>query len=460
MDALRDIRKHIFVLSSSGKPIFSRYGDEQDQVTIFGFIQAVLSIAEDSGDNILALSGGQRRIVFFVRNSLIFVLISSTREPDCILMKQLEFLYSQILLVLTNKVHYILENNSAKDLRSLLGSDTPRLMLAACSEDISSSSVAFESVKGFPMEKNLRDEIISNLQLAINQSGAVVGMLLSGEALIAYCLSPDLPLILQVEDIVLLCHFVSNSSSLRSHEHNWVPICLPGFNSSAYLQAYICDLKVKSQDYALSLVLISTTQEASMFMSLRDGRQALETFLSTPSISEKLLDRFSASNYVDKYLAPSMCLHFAFKYHPGESCLPGASQSSFLIPSQFISTSFSFPADECCQERIWVQYQRLALCLRSGSSLQECTLSGLEDNPSQKRDMLETRSILSEFPSSDHSLAYAVLESGEVIVAIASLDAEFYCTFPGPLDALDACGMGNMLSRTLRQDVSQIFQMP
>ena len=36
----RDVRKHIFILSSSGKPIYSRYGDEQDIVTTFGLLQA------------------------------------------------------------------------------------------------------------------------------------------------------------------------------------------------------------------------------------------------------------------------------------------------------------------------------------------------------------------------------------------------------------------------------------
>ena len=38
----RDVRKHIFILSSSGKPIYSRYGDEQDIVTTFGLLQAGL----------------------------------------------------------------------------------------------------------------------------------------------------------------------------------------------------------------------------------------------------------------------------------------------------------------------------------------------------------------------------------------------------------------------------------
>jgi hypothetical protein len=37
-------------------------------------------------------------------------------------------------------------------------------------------------------------------------------------------------------DIQLLTHFIANSRSLRSNDHNWVPICMPDFNSKGYLQ--------------------------------------------------------------------------------------------------------------------------------------------------------------------------------------------------------------------------------
>ena len=44
--------KHILVLSSSGKPIFSKHGDEQELVTSFGLVQAVFSIVKESGDTL------------------------------------------------------------------------------------------------------------------------------------------------------------------------------------------------------------------------------------------------------------------------------------------------------------------------------------------------------------------------------------------------------------------------
>lgn len=108
----------------------------------------------------------------FVTRSLLFVSISSTGEPAAVLLKQLEFLYAQILLVLTDRVHAVLKNNSSKDLRDLLGSETSRLMLTSCNADMASPAVAFQSVQGMPMPHDLRCEISSYLNDCVNSSGA------------------------------------------------------------------------------------------------------------------------------------------------------------------------------------------------------------------------------------------------------------------------------------------------
>ena len=66
-----------------------------------------------------------------------------------------------------------------------------------------------------------------------------LGLLLYYESLVAYSIHDDRTLILNIMDILLLTHFISNSTSLKSTEHNWVPLCLPHFNSKAYLQVCI-----------------------------------------------------------------------------------------------------------------------------------------------------------------------------------------------------------------------------
>lgn len=66
--------------------------------------------------------------------------------------------------------------------------------------------------------------------------------------------------------------------------------------------------------------------------------------------------------------------------------------------------------------------------------------------------------VMSAVPTSDHALAYAVLGNGHVVVGLAASDSELYATFPGTCSALEACGMANYLSRTLRADAKLFFQ--
>ena len=43
-------RKHVFILSISGKPIYSRYGREERLVTTYGIMQALYSLVQDDKD--------------------------------------------------------------------------------------------------------------------------------------------------------------------------------------------------------------------------------------------------------------------------------------------------------------------------------------------------------------------------------------------------------------------------
>lgn len=71
----------------------------------------------------------------------------------------------------------------------------------------------------------------------MNSEGALIACSGNGEA----------EFVLEDPDILLLTHFVSNSTSLKTHDQNWVPLCLPTFNSSAYLQAYVAKLQIGSK---------------------------------------------------------------------------------------------------------------------------------------------------------------------------------------------------------------------
>ena len=307
--------KHIFILSSSGKPIFSKHGDEQSLSTTFGLIQAIVSIVENTGDRIVCIAAQKRRIVWFLRSSLYFVSISTTDEPEAVLSAQLEFMYDQITFVLTSKVHEVLRLHPSKDIRDLLGYDTIKQMHLSCSEDSTPAYVAFGAVTAFVCAEDLRLMIQQALKNCVDISGSVFGVVLFRDQLLTFCTNASTDLELATSDFLLLANFVGNSNSLRSNDQNWVPICFPEFNPDAYVQAYICNIHLlggtASRNLDISLVLISTSADPIMFNALHLGRQQFESNIQQNGIPDRLIIAFESQQaYLSIYSVPTSCLNF------------------------------------------------------------------------------------------------------------------------------------------------------
>lgn len=281
--------------------------------------------------------------------------------------------------------------------------------------------------------------MITLLKQCVNTSGAALGVLIHGDTLLAYVMNETQDLVLNVSDVLLLTHFVGNSNSLRSHDQNWVPVCLPAFNATAYLQAYISNLhfhgKFKSMD--LSLVLISTSSDAKAFKDLHINRIELEKSLTSQSIADRIYTATERQMIaLKKIMSTAMCLHFLYKIRPNGG-----------LPSQYIMSPFEFPVDgQESRDCIITQYQRLSLCLRRGSSLAEYTVN-------------VSPNIITTPPSSDHSLSYIIMSTGQVIVSLATVDSELYATFSGTMTALESSRMADFLSKSLKVESLQIFQL-
>jgi hypothetical protein len=69
-------KKHVFVLSLAGKPIFTLHGDENNLSDKFGLLATLVSFIEVTDDTIRAINLQGLKFVFLVRDPLIFVAIS------------------------------------------------------------------------------------------------------------------------------------------------------------------------------------------------------------------------------------------------------------------------------------------------------------------------------------------------------------------------------------------------
>lgn len=63
--ALKSQERQIFVLSHAGKPIYTRYGDEQRLAPLMGIIQAIVSFSQstrgETDDCIRSITAGKRK---------------------------------------------------------------------------------------------------------------------------------------------------------------------------------------------------------------------------------------------------------------------------------------------------------------------------------------------------------------------------------------------------------------
>lgn len=69
-------REHFFVLSSAGKPIYSLHGNEDKLATLFGVMQALVSVVQANQDAVTAIHAVGIKFVFLLKGPLILVAAS------------------------------------------------------------------------------------------------------------------------------------------------------------------------------------------------------------------------------------------------------------------------------------------------------------------------------------------------------------------------------------------------
>ena len=90
----------------------------------------------------------------------------------------------------------------------------------------------------------------------LQRSDAMYGVLLAGERVVA--LAQPRAHALHAHDVLLLSSFVLGSDSFRAAAESFSPICLPRFNPSAFLHAYVRFLDEVMPPYLMYAHPIST----------------------------------------------------------------------------------------------------------------------------------------------------------------------------------------------------------
>ncbi|CAK3964559.1 Hypothetical predicted protein [Lecanosticta acicola] len=284
--------KHFFILSASGKPIYSRHGDDQLISHYVGVVQTVISSYQSCDDPLKGFTAGGARFVILSKGPLNLVAISRLPESDAQLRSQLEALYMQILSTLTlPSMEKMFSHRPSTDLRRpLQGTD---VLLDGLADGFTrgSPSTLLSALECLRLKKTHRKAINDTL-LDVRSQNLLYGLIVAAGRLVSvvrpkkHSLHPG--------DLHLIFNMLFEAGSVRAGGgENWIPLCLPGFNNTGFLYMYVSFFAAsesaaesaderppsRSEDDELAIVLISANREA--FYELRKMRDDLVSQLAT-----------------------------------------------------------------------------------------------------------------------------------------------------------------------------------
>nr|KAJ3422696.1 Vacuolar fusion protein mon1b [Polyrhizophydium stewartii] len=308
-------KKHFFILSAAGKPIYTRYGDETKLSSFIGVIHALISFYAEDDDALRSMRAGGHLFVFVTKGPLYLVAVSCTGESEIQardLRRQLSILYDQITLTLTStQLHRIFEQRVNYDLRNLLAG-TEIFMDSLCKSFQRNAGLFLESTWCLRMPARMRDRISRTLVDAAPPKQLLFGLLFAGDKLVTFlrprnytihpsgqyrAISPIITASLIkiltrgsfTTDVSLLLNMILSSSAFRTVE-SWTPVCLPQFNNRGFLHAYVCFL---SADVCLALL----SAEKDAFFALSAYKRAVLDAFESADLVATLEDAMRAGPY-------------------------------------------------------------------------------------------------------------------------------------------------------------------
>ncbi|KAJ3491401.1 hypothetical protein NLG97_g5605 [Lecanicillium saksenae] len=222
--------KHYMILSSAGKPIWSRHGDLMLINSSIGVMQTIISFYEGAKSPLLGFTAGDARFVVLTRGPLYFVAVSKLGESDSQLRAQLDALYMQILSTLTlPTLKKIFVHRPSSDLRKPLQGTESLLSSLADTFTRGSPTTLLGSLECLKLRKSQRHSI-NNTFLKLRSDKLLYGLIIAGGKLVSvirprrHSLHPS--------DLQLIFNMLFESDGIKGGGgENWIPLCLPAFNN-------------------------------------------------------------------------------------------------------------------------------------------------------------------------------------------------------------------------------------
>ncbi|ORC93253.1 putative vacuolar fusion protein MON1 B-like [Trypanosoma theileri] len=286
-DILRKHKKHVFILTSSGKPVFSRYGCENEFSDIFGVFQVLINMAQQRCNTgttfqnqqeigLRCLTAGDLCIYFHVEGEVYYVLVTRTGESPRSCMRQMRQLHLQLLSLLPN-VGDILARCPSYDLRRLISSADVGVIQQLIRSNSHEECYLFRCLSAAPLSVARRrmletllarhhgssfineynaDKHVDTMSAASSSSSSS-SVLAAKHHLFSFFLfrgrivcavgPANSDAFLHIDDALLLLNFVRCLAHSQEGEI-WAPICLPRYNNTGYLWCYCTNMSVMARE--------------------------------------------------------------------------------------------------------------------------------------------------------------------------------------------------------------------
>ena len=284
-------KRHFLIMSDGGKPVYSRYGDPIENNSIFATLSAMITkftiFNTDNSfkENINIISNNKNKIVFLKKGHLIFIALSKKDDCTSLLYSQLEYLYNQLMSILTISFYSKLEDNPSNCLRTMSGTEN------LFEQIIQYSSHSFISLFNSCQVMNYIEGRDNLNQIAEEYRGdALYCIIMTPYEIIALARSDKINVV--SSDLVLIQNLIFCQEMLRSQE-SYVPICLPGISEQGYIQFYS-----NFSEENIGVIFVTENMDPACFATFQEQYNELYERLVEENYIEKIMNSFRINNNI------------------------------------------------------------------------------------------------------------------------------------------------------------------
>ncbi|CRH01564.1 vacuolar fusion protein MON1, putative [Plasmodium relictum] len=300
-------KRHFFIFTYSGKPVFTRYGNEENLTSFYGTLLAIISkiesfsfshinrdnkvnkkINEHNTKNTLKyIISKNTKVVYLDKGVLYLVCISKVNESNNYILNILNYIYFQIISLLTKSIDKSFQIKPSFDIRYLLdGADLLiSNLISSCSKNMYS---IFDGFEPLPLKQEYRNKI-HNWISSFKINNVLLSFLIINDKIIGLSISKYT---IYSMDIIILINMITSMKSFKNAE-SWTPICLPIYNPNLFLYAYINYIKKK-----ICCVYICSYASSRDFFYLSRHTSMIESMLISTGCYDEIIKASNNSPFI------------------------------------------------------------------------------------------------------------------------------------------------------------------